>query len=348
MNILVTGHLGYIGSVLTRVLHRCGYTVVGLDTGYFADCYISEDMQFPDRELQKDLRSVEVEDLRGIDAIIHLAALSNDPMGELSPALTDEINHLATVQLAQKAREANISRFILSSSCSIYGAANGSAPLTEGAPLNPVSAYAESKIRAEGGLCSLANEHFSPVFLRNATAYGVSPRFRFDLVVNNLVGWALATGNLQVKSDGSPWRPLIHVEDICCACVAALEAPKEAIHAEAFNVGQDSENFQVRDIVKTIRETIPSQVEFTGENQGDSRSYRVSFQKIKDRLPGFRPKWTLSDGIEELYQALREIDLDLFRDRRFSRLDQLQYLMASDYLNTDLFWKGEPEVLAHD
>jgi nucleoside-diphosphate-sugar epimerase len=349
MNVLVTGHLGYIGTVLTRILHRAGHTVTGVDTGYFEDCLLpnAETPERPDRELRKDIRAVGVEDLRGIEAVVHLAALSNDPMGQLNPALTDEINHRASVELGRRAREAGVARFVFSSSCSMYGAADGDAALTEEAPFNPVSAYALSKVHAEAGLSSLACDSFSPVFLRNATAYGVSPRMRFDLVLNEFVGWALSTGKVRIKSDGTPWRPLVHVEDICNACVAALEAPREVIHNQAFNVGQDSENFQVREIVEAVREVVPGcEVEYTGEHQGDRRSYRVCFAKIRECLPDFRPRWGLRRGAKDLYQSLKglEFSLELFQDRKYTRLKQLQYLTAAGHLRDDLFWQGERQI----
>lgn len=344
MNVLVTGHLGYIGTVLTPVLHAAGHTVVGLDTGYFEDCLLpkAETPERPDRELRKDVRNVGMDDLKGIDAVVHLAALSNDPMGQINPALTDEINHRASVELGKKAREAGVGRFIFSSSCSMYGAADGDAALTEKAPFNPVSAYALSKAHAEAGLSALACDSFSPVFLRNATAYGISPRMRFDLVLNEFVGWALSTGKVRVKSDGTPWRPVAHVEDICNACVAALEAPREVIHNQSFNVGQDSENFQVREIVEAVREAVPGcEVEYTGEYQGDRRSYRVCFKKIREALPGFQPRWNLKKGAEELYACLRDLDLSVetFQGRRFVRLKQLRHLMDAGCLKSDLSWR---------
>lgn len=344
MRVLVTGHLGYIGTVLTRILHEAGHEVVGIDTGYFADCFISQGLtsDLPDLELRKDIRTVEAEDLKGVDAVVHLAALSNDPMGQFNPELTDAINHRASVELARKACGAGVSRFVFSSSCSMYGAGSGGEALAEGAPFNPVSAYALSKVHTEAGLQSLADASFSPIFLRNATAYGVSPRLRFDLVLNNLVGWALTTGKIRMMSDGTPWRPLVHVEDICSACVAVLEAPRELVHCEAFNVGQNSENFQVRDIAEVVRRAVPDcRLEYTGEHQRDTRSYRVSFAKIAGQLPSFRPHWTLARGVEELLCFLKEVNLsiDQFQDRRFTRLKQLNYLMNEGKIDANLFWK---------
>jgi nucleoside-diphosphate-sugar epimerase len=273
---------------------------------------------------------------------MHLAALSDDPLGRLNPALTDAINRRATVELARKAREAGVARFLFSSSCSVYGASETDLPLTEEAPFNPVTAYGLSKVQAEADLAALASDAFAPVFLRNATAYGASPRLRLDtLVLNNLVGWAVTTGKIRIMSDGTPWRPLAHVEDISNAFLAALHAPREAVHNEAFNVGQDAENFQIRDIAEVVRQTVPGcEVEYTGENKGDRRTYRVAFGKIRERLPGFKPRWTIRKGAEELYHLLKGagLTLDAFQGRKFGRLAQLKHLLEGGRLNADLFW----------
>ena len=349
MNVLLTGHLGYIGTVLSRMLHQRGYSVVGLDTGYFSDCLISEASDPPASECLKDIRDVDVDAFRGIDGVIHLAALSDDPSGRLNPRLTNDINYLATVNLALKAREAGGRRFIFSSSCSTYGAADGHVALDENAPFNPVSEYARSKIMSESGLSKLADGKFSPIFLRNATAYGFSPRLRFDLVLNNLVGWAITTGKVCVKSDGTPWRPLVHVGDICGAFIAALEAPREAVHNEAFNVGQDSENFRVSDIAEIVKDTVPGcSIEYTGEIQDDRRSYRVCFEKIRQGIPGFQPRWTLREGANQLYRVLRDVRLtfDSFQDRRFTRLLQLKHLIETDQVDGNLFWNRKREKVA--
>jgi nucleoside-diphosphate-sugar epimerase len=348
MKTLVTGHQGYIGSVLVRQLKEHGHQVAGLDSGFFADGTFGPDPIPPDRTIEKDVRRVEAEDLEGIDAVIHLAALSDDPMGELNPCLTDEINRRASVQLAQKAREAGVGRFLFSSSSSVYGLADVNVPVHEDSPTHPITAYAKSKVEAEKEMMQLAREDFSPVFLRNATAYGPSPRIRFcTLVVHNLLGYAMSTGKVLVKSDGSPWRPLVHVEDIGRAFLAALQAPKKAIHNTVFNVGQDSQNFQVKDIAEIVRRTVPgSGVECTGEHSADQRSYRVSFEKIAACLPGFQPAWDLEVGCEELYKFLRNNNFtgDLFEDRRFRRLKQVRHLMSCNLLDNDLFWvKGVSE-----
>jgi nucleoside-diphosphate-sugar epimerase len=346
MRILVTGHLGYIGSVLTGMLIDRKHAVLGLDTGYFERCVIGEAPVPLEREIRKDVRAIEADDLTCLDAVVHLAALSNDPMGEIDPGLTDQINHLGTLRLARKAREAGVSRFVFSSSCSMYGASEESAPLTELASFNPVSAYAWSKVHSEEGLRALADDRFSPIYLRNGTAYGASPRLRFDLVLNNLMGWALSTRSIRITSDGSPWRPLVHVRDICAAVVAVLEAPRDAIHNEAFNVGHEGENYQVRDIAEIVMRTVPGcEVQYTGEATNDRRSYRVSFEKIADRLPDFRPEWTVERGAEELRDLLSRhaFSQDMFQDRRFTRLAQLKHLLAEGSLDPNLAWASAEE-----
>lgn len=342
MNILVTGHLGYIGTVLTGLLKSHGHTVVGLDTGYFEDGIIAGVPVAPDRALRKDIRAVEIQDLEGIDAVVHLAAISDDPMGQLNPKLTDDINHLASVKLAKVAKEAGVSRFVFASSCSMYGAAGGDQALDETASFSPITAYAHSKVDAEAGIRKLASDGFTPTFLRNATAYGASPRIRLGtLVVNNLMGWAITTGKVLIKSDGTPWRPLVHVEDICGACLAVIDAPTADVQNEAFNVGQDTENFQVKDIAEVVRQEVPGAVvEYAEGGQGDKRSYRVSFKKIKTKLPQFSFKWTLNEGVENLHKLFTDIPLTLqmFQDRRFIRLQKLQYLMDSKIVDENLYW----------
>ena len=349
MKVLVTGHLGYIGSVLTGVLADSGHEVVGLDIGYFSDCELLPADDRVSRWIRKDVRDVDVQDLEGIDRVVHLAALSNDPMGQIDPRLTDEINHRGSVHLAETARAAGVRRFVLSSSCSMYGASNTSEPLTETADFNPVSAYAKSKVDAESGISALADESFSPVFLRNATAYGVSPRLRFDLVLNELVALAVSCGEIRVKSDGTPWRPLVHIKDISRACLAALGAPRQAVHNEAFNVGKDGQNFQMREVAEAVRDHVPGcEVVFTGEHISDSRTYRVSFDKAADCLPGFTAEWTLERGICELRDRLRglSISTDTLTDRRYVRLHQLQHLIDSGEIDKDLRMSTEVGVAA--
>jgi nucleoside-diphosphate-sugar epimerase len=341
MRVLITGHHGYIGAVLARMLAQTTHEVVGLDSDFFAqNRFVGDVAEIPG--LRKDLRDVERRDLVGFDAVLHLAALSNDPLGDLNPRLTYEINHLATMRLATLAKQAGVRRFLFSSSCSMYGAA-GSAMLTEHAPFNPVTPYAESKVFVEKELGDLASQNFSPVFLRNTTAYGVSPFMRFDVVLNNLVAWAVTTGNIKIQSDGTPWRPLVHIEDICGAFMAALVAPQEAIHNQAFNVGITEENYQVRDLAEIVRETVPGcQLQYSPDGGPDPRSYRVDFGKIKNHLPGFAPKWNVRRGAQELYDACREANLKLedFDGPRFKRITHIRKLLASGQLDSQLRWSS--------
>ena len=283
----------------------------------------------PDREIVRDIRDVTEGDFHGIDAVVHLAGLSNDPLGELNPALTYDINLDASIRAAQLARRAGVGRFVFASSCSIYGAAGGAAPLTETAAINPVSAYAVSKARTEVALAGLADDRFSPVFLRNATAYGVSARMRLDLVLNNLMAFAHVTGSIRILSDGTPWRPLAHVEDIALAALAAVTAPRDAVHAQAFNIGRNDANYQVRDIAEAVRGQVPEAiVEIIGEAGADPRSYRVDFTKALTQLPNFRPRWTLEAGAEQLHRWFRDGGLGggAFDSRHFVRLKQIRHL----------------------
>jgi nucleoside-diphosphate-sugar epimerase len=341
MRVLVTGHHGYIGSVLVRLLREVGYEVVGLDSDFFAsNRFVGRVTEVP--TLKRDLRDVEAADLAGFDAVLHLAALSNDPLGDLNPQLTYEINYRATMKLASLAKKVGVRRFLFSSSCSMYGAAR-SEMLDESAPFRPVTPYAESKVLVEGELGSLADENFSPVFLRNTTAYGVSPFMRFDIVLNNLVAWAYTTGRVQIQSDGTPWRPLIHIEDICRAFIAVLEAPDETIHNQAFNVGITEENYQVRDLARIVQETVPGCViEYSSTGGPDPRSYRVNFAKIKDILPGFQPKWNVRRGAQELYAACQEAKLTLedFDGPRFKRITHIRKMLADGRIDSQLRWKS--------
>jgi nucleoside-diphosphate-sugar epimerase len=323
------------------MLSKSTHEVVGLDSDFFAqNRFVGDVAEIPG--LHKDLRDVEQRDLVGFDAVLHLAALSNDPLGDLNPDLTYDINHHATMRLAALAKQAGVRRFLFSSSCSMYGAA-ASAMLTEEAPFNPVTPYAESKVFVEKELGALASPNFSPVFLRNTTAYGVSPFMRFDVVLNNLVAWAVTTGSIKIQSDGTPWRPLIHIEDICRAFMAALVAPQETIHNQAFNVGITEENYQVRDLAEIVRETVPGcKLEYSRDGGPDPRSYRVDFSKIKNDLPGFAPQWNVRRGAQELYEACRQASLKVedFDGPRFKRITHIRRLLGSGQLDSQLRWSS--------
>ena len=341
MHILITGNLGFIGPIMTRLAKERGHEVTGLDVGYFKDCLAGGEAEVaPDRQIWRDIRDVKGEDLRGVDAIVHLAGLSNDPMGELNAQLTYDINLDSTVRLAELAKENGVGRLVFASSCSIYGAAgNLDAALDETAPFNPVSAYAVSKVKSEEGLSALADDSFSPVFMRNATAFGVSPRTRFDLVLNNLAGWAYTAGTIRVMSDGTPWRPLVHIEDISNAALCAAEAPRESVHNQPFNIGRNDANYQVRDIAEAVHKAFPdASIAITGETGGDTRSYRVNFDKALKGLPGFRPTWTLERGVDEIAAFLRNNGLadQGFDNRLFIRLKQIRHGMEKGLWNADL------------
>jgi nucleoside-diphosphate-sugar epimerase len=321
------------------MLQSAGYEVTGLDSDLYHDCTF--DGHAPAIPiLRKDIRDVTSSDLRDFDAVMHLAALSNDPLGNLNPNLTYEINHLASVRLATLAREAGAERFIFSSSCSTYGAA-GDSMLSEEAAFNPVTPYGESKVLVERDLGALADDSFSPIILRNATAYGLSPRMRFDLVLNNLVAWACTTGKVFIKSDGSPWRPIVHIEDISRAFIAALEAPREQVHNQAFNVGKNTENYQIRELAEFVAEIVPDcQIAFAADAGPDKRNYRVDFSKIAKTLPGFQPEWDARRGVRELFAAYRRVGLVLedFEGPRFNRIDHIRRLLATGRLDKELRW----------
>jgi nucleoside-diphosphate-sugar epimerase len=341
MRILITGHKGYIGTVMAPLLADAGHEVVGLDSDLFEQCTFGQaPREFP--SIRKDLRDVDASDLKGFDAVIHLAGLSNDPLGNLNPNLTYDINHHASVRLARLAKEVGVKRYLFSSSCSTYGAA-GDKILDETAEFNPVTPYGRSKVLVEQEVAQLASAEFSPVFLRNATAYGVSPRLRFDLVLNNLTAWALTTGRVFIKSDGTPWRPIVHIEDISRAFLAALEAPRELIHNQAFNVGRSEENYQIRDLAEIVKETVPGcTIEFAADAGPDKRCYRADFSRITRILPAFRPKWDARRGARELYEAYKKVDLRVedFEGPRYKRIDHIQGLLASGRLNSDLRWQS--------
>ena len=326
MNVLLTGHHGYIGSVTARVLADSGHGVTGLDTLFYEGCDLTAE-RLPGKTIRRDVRDVEPADLQGFDAVVHLAGLSNDPIGDLDPGLTREINFAATVRLAQAAREAGVARFVFASSCSMYGAASEGDAVGEEAPLLPLTAYAESKARSEEALADLADADFAPVFMRNATAYGVSPRLRLDLVLNNLVGWAHTTGSVKILSDGTPWRPLVHIEDISRATVAILDAPLDQVRGEAFNIGLDSENYQVRDLAEIAAASVGGcAVEYAGTGDPDARSYRVDFGKFARAFPDAGLAWSATAGADELRDAYRTAGLTLeeFESDRFIRLKRIQ------------------------
>ena len=338
MKILLTGSHGYIGAVTGRVLVDAGHEVTGLDSYLYAGCDLGPDDP-AHAAIPKDVRDVDASELGCYDAIVHLAALSNDPIGELSPDLTRSINLDATVRLAQSAKEAGVGRFVFASSCSMYGASDTEALVDEGAPLRPLTAYAESKVRAEEALAQLADDDFSPVFMRNATAYGVSPRLRLDVVLNNLSAWAVTTGTIKIMSDGTPWRPLVHVEDISLATLALLEAPREIVHAEPFNIGGSDENYQVRELAEIVRETAGDcSVEYAGSGDPDPRSYRVSFAKLARALPDLKLTWTARRGAREVVDALRvhNVTLDVFEGDRFIRLRRIDTLLGRGDLDRSL------------
>lgn len=339
MRVLLTGHLGYLGGVAGPALRARGHDVTGLDSGLFSGCVLGPaPADVPGHAM--DLRDVPPEVLDGFDAVVHLAALSNDPLGFLAPEITFEINHRASVQLAKLARDAGVSRFLYASTCSVYGTA-GEDLVDERAPLRPVTPYAESKVRVEDDLLDLADDDFSPVFLRNATAFGFSPRLRADIVLNNLVAHGVLTGQVRVLSDGTPWRPLVHVEDIAAAFLAALEAPRDAVHARAFNVGLECNNLTVREIAQLVVRTVRgAELAIADRGSPDPRSYRVDFSSIRRSLPDFRPRWTAVAGARELRdQYLRYgLDRDGF-DHRYNRLEHIAGKRRAGELTDELRWK---------
>lgn len=340
MKVLVTGHKGYIGTVMVPMLIEQGFEVVGLDTDLYRYCtYGADPIDVP--TISKDVRDVEASDFTGIDAVVHLAALSNDPLGNINPDLTYDINHHGSVRIAECAREAGVRRYIFSSSCSMYGKA-GDAILDESAKFNPVTPYAKSKVFVERDVAPMADDNFSPVFMRNATAYGVSPRIRFDLVINNLVAWALTTGRIHMKSDGTPWRPLVHIEDISQAVICALKAPREDIHNLAVNVGSNEENYQMKELAQFVIDTVPnSEIRYADGAGPDKRCYRANFDKIRRVFPDFKTKWTAKKGVEQCYESYRKngLNKDDYEGVKYKRIAHIKDLIANGQLDTNLRWQ---------
>jgi nucleoside-diphosphate-sugar epimerase len=341
MRILVTGDKGYIGAVIVPMLLEQGHTVNGLDSDWFEHSAFGEPLtRIPSNK--KDLRDLDPSDVEGFDAVVHLAALSNDPLGDLNPSLTEDINHVASVRLAKLAKEAGVERFLFSSSCSTYGAAGGEDLLNEEAEFRPVTPYGRSKVLVEQDLAKLADSSFSPTFLRNATAYGVSPRLRFDLVLNNLVAWAFTTGRIHIKSDGTPWRPIVHIEDIGRAFIAMLSAPRELVHCQAFNVGSTQENYQIRDLAEIVNQIVPGcRIEYAKDGGPDTRCYRVDFSKLARVLPECKLRWNARAGAKQLYEAIQRFGLKLedFEGPRYKRISHIQELLRSGRMDSTLRWR---------
>jgi nucleoside-diphosphate-sugar epimerase len=339
MRTIVTGYDGYLGSLLVPELMRRGHDVVGLDTGYYKERMLYRSGDPSPRTIVKDLRDVVVSDLEGFDAIAHLAELSNDPAGELAPHITYEINHKGSVRLAELARRAGVRRFVYMSSCSVYGVSGGDF-VAEESPVDPQTAYGICKTLVERDVRALAGAKFAPTFLRNATAYGASPRMRFDIVLNNLAGLAWTTREIRMTSDGTPWRPIVHALDICQAVAAVLEAPLEAVNNEVFNVGDTEHNYRVKEIAEIVADVFPGCAVSFGSPSPDNRSYRVSFEKIRKHLPGFQCRWNARRGAEQLLELFKRVDMtrEVFEYRSFTRLKQLQYLLWTGQIGDNFFW----------
>jgi nucleoside-diphosphate-sugar epimerase len=340
MKLLVTGTDGYIGVRLADVLRDAGHDVVGLDAGFYCDGWLYDGARKLPKHIRKDIRRITVDDVAGFDAVVHLAELSNDPLGQHNRTLTFEINHQGSVELARKCKQAGVGRFIYTSSCSVYGVASDGT-VNEQSATNPQTAYAECKVLVERDVGALADDRFSPTFLRNATAFGASPRMRFDIVLNNLAGLAWTTREIKMTSDGTPWRPLVHVLDICDAVVCSLRAPRDRVHNQIFNVGDNAQNYRVREIAEIIAQVFPGCKLSFGENSGDNRSYRVCFDKIQTQLPGFRCRRDARTGAEELKAVFEKIGMtkEVFEFRAFTRLKQLRHLLDGAQIDDRFFWR---------
>jgi nucleoside-diphosphate-sugar epimerase len=346
MKVLVTGTEGYLGCLLAPTLMSRGHEVIGVDTGYYRQGWLYNGVAETAKTLAKDIRNITVEDLQGVDAIVHMAELSNDPLGELLSEVTYTVNHRGSVRLAELAIEAGIERFVYMSSCSVYGVAEGT--VDENSPINPQTAYADCKTLVERDLRKLASDSFSPTFMRNATAFGASPRQRFDIVLNNLSGLAWTTSKIAMNSDGTPWRPLVHGLDIAKSIYCALEAPRDVVHNQTFNVGSNEQNYQVREIAETVANEFPGCELAFGPPGGDNRSYKVNFDKISSELPGFSCDWNAAKGAHQLHQVFEQIGMDeaTFTGRGHTRLKQLEHLIATKQLDADLFWTGSTQTEA--
>ncbi len=339
MRICVTGSEGYLGSLLVPELLKRGFEVTGLDTGFYKERNLYRPGWNTVATITKDLRNIEPKDFAGIDAVVHMAELSNDPAGQLAPHITYEINHKGSIRLAEAARTAGVKRFVYMSSCSVYGVADKDF-VDEQSPVNPQTAYAECKSYVERDMKPLATNDFSPVFMRNATAYGASPKMRFDIVLNNLAGLAWTTKEIKMTSDGTPWRPLVHGLDIARAIIAVLDAPKDAIHNEVFNVGDGAHNYRVKEVAEIVAAAFPGCTVSFGTNSSDNRSYRVNFDKIRKHLPGFKCEWDAKRGAEQLATLFKKIDMtpEVFQFRTFTRLKQLEYLIRTQQIDGNFFW----------
>jgi nucleoside-diphosphate-sugar epimerase len=339
MKVLVTGTEGYLGSLLPTLLMERGHEVLGVDIGYYKVGWLYNGTEITAKTLNKDIRHITAEDLQGVDGIVHMAELSNDPAGQLAPNITYDINHKGSVRLAKLAKEAGVRRFVYMSSCSVYGVAT-EGDVTEESPVNPQTAYAECKTLVERDVAPMADDDFSPTFMRNATAFGASPRMRFDIVLNNLSGLAWTSKEIKMTSDGTPWRPLVHALDICKAIVCALEAPRDIVHNQIFNVGDTSNNYRVKEVAEIIADVFTGCKLSFGDNGADNRSYRVSFEKINTMLPGFKCDWNAQRGAQQLYDVFSQIDMteEIFTFRGFTRLKQLEYLIRTQQIDKDFFW----------